>query len=58
MALSAAARDALTDMRRLLGVLRNDQPADLAPQPRLSDLPALIEAARLAGVTGRAVGSG
>lgn len=50
-ALSAAARDALVDMRRLLGVLRNDQSADLAPQPRLSDLPALIEAARRAGVT-------
>ncbi len=49
-ALSATARDALTDMRRLLGVLRHDQPADLAPQPQLSDLPVLIEAARQAGV--------
>jgi signal transduction histidine kinase len=38
-------------MRRLLGVLRDDQPAGLAPQPRLSDLPALVEAARRAGVS-------
>jgi signal transduction histidine kinase len=49
-ALSAAARDALTDMRRLLGVLRHDQLADRAPQPQLSDLPRLIEAVRHAGV--------
>ena len=50
-ALSATARDALTDMRRLLGVLRHDQPADRAPQPQLSDLPVLIDAARHAGVS-------
>jgi len=37
-------------MRRLLGVLRQDEPADRAPQPRLSDLPELIAAARRAGV--------
>ena len=49
-ALSEAAREALTDMRRLLGVLRNDEPAARAPQPRLADLPVLIDAAREAGV--------
>ena len=49
-ALSGAAREALTDMRRLLGVLREDQAASLAPQPQLSDLPVLVESARLAGV--------
>jgi signal transduction histidine kinase len=48
--LSAAAREALADMRRLLGVLRHDQPADRAPQPQLSDLPDLIDAARQAGL--------
>jgi signal transduction histidine kinase len=48
--LSEAAREALADMRRLLGVLRNDEPAGRAPQPRLSDLPVLIEAIRQAGV--------
>ncbi len=49
-ALSAAAREALADMRRLLGVLRQDEPAALAPQPQLGDLPVLVEAARQAGV--------
>jgi signal transduction histidine kinase len=49
--LSNAAREALTEMRRLLGVLRHDQPAGLAPQPQLSDLPALVEATRQAGVS-------
>ncbi len=48
--LSATAREALTDMRRLLGVLRHDQPAALAPQPQLCDVPALVDAARRAGV--------
>jgi len=49
--ISSVAREALTDMRRLLGVLRYDQPAGLAPQPQLADLPALVEAARRAGVS-------
>jgi signal transduction histidine kinase len=49
-ALSEAARAALADMRRLLGVLRDDQPAGRAPQPRLADLPVLIDTARQAGV--------
>jgi signal transduction histidine kinase len=48
--LSAAAREALADMRRLLGVLRDDGPAERAPQPQLADLPVLIDAARQAGL--------
>lgn len=58
-ALSGAAREALTEMRRLLGVLRSDAVAnnskkqgggaDLAPQPRLEDVPALVDAACRAG---------
>jgi len=48
--LSEEAREALADMRRLLGVLRHDQPAALAPQPQLADVPALVDAARRAGV--------
>jgi signal transduction histidine kinase len=48
--LSQAARAALADMRRLLGVLRSDQPADRAPQPQLADLPSLAAAAQRAGV--------
>jgi signal transduction histidine kinase len=49
--LSEVAREALTEMRRLLGVLRHDEPAALAPQPQLADLPILIDAAREAGVS-------
>jgi signal transduction histidine kinase len=49
--ISGAARDALAEMRRLLGVLRQDQEPERAPQPQLTDLPTLIETARLAGVT-------
>jgi signal transduction histidine kinase len=48
--LSGVAREALTEMRRLLGVLRQDQQVRLAPQPQLADLPALVEVARRAGV--------
>jgi signal transduction histidine kinase len=48
--LSEVAREALAEMRRLLGVLRHDQPADLAPQPSLADLSSLVDAARRAGL--------
>ncbi len=48
--LSGAAREALTDMRRLLGVLRDDGPSARAPQPQLADVPVLVEAARQAGM--------
>lgn len=50
-ALSESARQALKDMRRLLSVLRSDQPAARAPQPGMQDLPGLIGAARQAGMT-------
>jgi len=43
-------RRALTEMRRLLGVLRDpDQQAALAPQPGIGQIPALIERTRQAG---------
>jgi signal transduction histidine kinase len=48
--LSATAREALSDLRRLLGVLRSDSPAEREPQPQLGDLAALVEASRRAGV--------
>lgn len=45
------ARDALVEMRRLLGVLRSDAPGDVevTPQPRLDGLPELIDQHRGAG---------
>jgi signal transduction histidine kinase len=44
-------REALTDMRRLLGILRQEgDPAALAPQPGLRELEALIRDARARGV--------
>jgi signal transduction histidine kinase len=48
--ISQASREALTEMRRLLGVLRSDEPSPLtAPQPGLADLPELVASARAAG---------
>ena len=50
VALSQAAREALTEMRGLLGVLRStDGDAELVPQPQLGDVPDLVAAARRAG---------
>jgi signal transduction histidine kinase len=49
-AISDAARDALSDMRRLLGVLRNDEAAARAPQPQIEGITELIDTARNAGV--------
>lgn len=48
--LSGRAREALADMRRLLGVLRNEGPAERSPQPQLEDVPDLVAANRRAGV--------
>jgi signal transduction histidine kinase len=49
--IATAARAALTDMRRLLGVLRaEDGEAPTEPQPGLTDLGDLVETARAAGV--------
>ncbi|WP_422774280.1 sensor histidine kinase [Plantactinospora sp. WMMC1484] len=51
-AIAGSAREALADMRRLLGVLRSESPAapETAPQPSLADVPELVEAARRAGM--------
>lgn len=48
--LSAHAREALSDMRRLLGALRNEGPAERTPQPSLGDVPDLVAASQRAGV--------
>ncbi|MEU8389613.1 histidine kinase [Micromonospora sp. NPDC048842] len=51
VAIAASARDALTDMRRLLGVLRSETGGpQTAPQPDLTDLDAMVDAARRAGL--------
>lgn len=51
--IGATARQALTDLREVLGVLRAEASTggpDLAPQPTVADLPGLIESSRQAGV--------
>jgi signal transduction histidine kinase len=58
--IEASAREALGEMRRLLGVLRTDDGGStLAPQPGLAELPVLVEHVRRAGlqVELRVVGS-
>jgi signal transduction histidine kinase len=48
---SEAGRQALSDMRAMLGVLRTDDPpADLAPQPGVPQLGGLIERVRATGL--------
>ena len=50
-AIGATAREALTEMRRLLGVLRSEREvAELTPQPGLADLGELVEVAKGAGL--------
>jgi signal transduction histidine kinase len=49
--IAAGARSALSDMRRLLGVLRAEtDESPRAPQPGLAEVTALVETARRAGV--------
>lgn len=53
--IEATGRDALTELRRMLGVLRQESDTDtpaapLAPQPGLADLALLVEQARCAGL--------
>jgi len=59
-AIGDTARDSLSELRQLLGVLREDVPgeAERAPQPGLADLDALVTAAREAGTPVRLTMSG
>jgi signal transduction histidine kinase len=51
LAVEAAGRDALAEMRRLLAVLRtDDESQELGPQPGLSDLQTLVDQVREAGL--------
>ncbi|MFI5910746.1 sensor histidine kinase [Dactylosporangium sp. NPDC051541] len=49
-AIAGTSREALTEMRRLLGVLRDDSVPLTEPQPTLDELAGLIHEARAAGV--------
>jgi signal transduction histidine kinase len=57
---STTGREALEEMRRLLGVLRDDEPADtpLTPQPGIDALDGLLEQVRGAGLTTRLTRTG
>jgi signal transduction histidine kinase len=43
-------RSALTEMRRLVGMLRSDEAEQLAPQPGISDVATLVDQMRSAGL--------
>jgi signal transduction histidine kinase len=51
VAIETTSRTALTEMRRLMGVLREEKPGDLVPTPGIADLPELTEQTRRAGLT-------
>jgi signal transduction histidine kinase len=51
ISIEETAREAVGELRRLLGVLRSDgQPPELAPPPSLADLPGLLAQSQQAGV--------
>ncbi|MEV1020580.1 histidine kinase [Streptomyces sp. NPDC050264] len=60
-AIATTSRQALTELRRLLDVLREETPStepELAPQPALTDIDALIDGVRTAGLPVRLSHSG
>jgi len=54
-AIADGGRDALTQLRRMLGVLREDDALALSPQPTLAELPRLVETVRAARLDVRMV---
>ncbi|MGO1165020.1 MAG: sensor histidine kinase [Janibacter sp.] len=48
--IESSAREALNEVRGVLGVLREEGRAETAPQPGVADLPQLLEASRAAGM--------
>lgn len=48
--IEASGREALAELRRMLGVLRHDGAAPLAPQPGMDQVPELLAQAREAGL--------
>jgi signal transduction histidine kinase len=49
-AIERSGRSSLVEMQRLLGLLRDDDSASLAPQPRVSELPGLVDRLHSAGL--------
>ncbi|WP_245661150.1 sensor histidine kinase [Streptomyces varsoviensis] len=49
-AIAGAGRDAMAQLRRMLGVLKDEPGTGRAPQPSLSDLPGLVEQVRRTGL--------
>jgi len=49
--IAASSRQALSEMRALLALLRSDTAAPTAPAPVLADIPDLVETARASGAT-------
>jgi signal transduction histidine kinase len=49
-AIETTSRESLTEMRRLLDMLREERPGDLLPAPVLADLPELADQTRRAGL--------
>lgn len=47
--IAGSARQALSEMRGLLAILRGGRDADLAPQPMIDDIPDLVESTRGSG---------
>lgn len=47
--IAGTGREAIAELRRMLGLLRSEEAGVPAPQPRLSDLPGLLEDVRAAG---------
>jgi signal transduction histidine kinase len=57
-AIADGGRDALTQLRRMLGVLREDDALALTPQPTLAELPRLVGTVRAARIDVRMVVEG
>ncbi|HEX6454387.1 MAG TPA: sensor histidine kinase [Trebonia sp.] len=48
--IETTSRESLTEMRRLLDMLREERPGDLLPAPGLADLPELVDQTQRAGL--------